>query len=254
MLIIAALIAFALTTVLSMAGVGAAFVLIPVFLALGVELHTAMATALLLNAIGMSIAWVTFVRKGLFAWRLVLPILLVAVLASPITVHVGQGMDRSILLWLFVGFLVFASGMMLFYRPQPRTAPTSPRAGMLLGVPVGGIAGFVGGLLGVGGGNIISRAGCVRPGAEAGIGECVVFRYFRVAIRVCRPCPGCRTRYRAASRHRAGDSSRRGAGRLAGERETARRSTEANYYLGTDRCCDQDRLGVVVNRILGEYP
>ncbi|MGA9393709.1 MAG: sulfite exporter TauE/SafE family protein, partial [Azonexus sp.] len=105
MLIIAALITFALTTVLSMAGVGAAFVLIPVFLALGVELHTAMATALLLNAIGMSIASVTFVRRGLVAWRLVLPMLLVAVLASPVGVHVGQGMDRSILLWLFVGFL-----------------------------------------------------------------------------------------------------------------------------------------------------
>ena len=51
MLAIAALVTFVLTTVLSMAGVGAAFVLIPVFLALGVELHSAMATALLLNAI-----------------------------------------------------------------------------------------------------------------------------------------------------------------------------------------------------------
>ena len=70
MLIIAALITFALTAVFSMAGVGAAFVLIPVFLALGVELHSAMATALLLNAIGMSIASLTFVRKGLVAWRL----------------------------------------------------------------------------------------------------------------------------------------------------------------------------------------
>lgn len=141
MLTIAALITFALTTVLSMAGVGAAFVLIPVFLAFGVELHAAMATALLLNAIGMSIASFTFVRKGLVAWRLVLPMLLVAVLASPVGVHVGQGLERALLLWLFVGFLLFASCMMLFYRPQPRPAPSSTRAGMLIGVPVGGVAG-----------------------------------------------------------------------------------------------------------------
>lgn len=157
-LILAALITFALTTVLSMAGVGAAFVLIPVFLAFGVELHAAMATALLLNAIGMSIASVTFVRKGLVAWRLVLPMVLVAVLASPVGVHVGQGMERDVLLWLFVAFLLFASAMMLFYRPRPRPAPSSARAGMLIGVPVGGVAGFVGGLLGVGGGNIIVPA------------------------------------------------------------------------------------------------
>lgn len=42
MLAIAAVVTFVMTTVLSMAGVGAAFVLIPVFLALGVELHSAM--------------------------------------------------------------------------------------------------------------------------------------------------------------------------------------------------------------------
>jgi len=165
MLAIAAVVTFVLTTVFSMAGVGAAVILIPVFLALGVELHTAMATALLLNAIGMTIASVTFIRKGLVEWRLVIPMLIIAVLASPLGVWVAQGMERTPLLWLFVGFLVFAGVMMMFYQPRPRTKRRTVAQTLTLGLPVGAVAGFVGGLLGVGGGNIIVPA-LVAAGVE----------------------------------------------------------------------------------------
>ena len=75
---LAGLITFLFTTALTIAGVGAAFVLIPVFIALGVEVHTAMATSLLLNAVAMSIASVRYVRSGIVVWRLALPILVVA--------------------------------------------------------------------------------------------------------------------------------------------------------------------------------
>ena len=120
MIALAALLTFLLTTVFAMAGVGAAFILIPVFLAFGVEVHTAMATALLLNAIAMTVASVTFIRKGLVEWRLVVPMLVLAVLASPFGVNLAQDLNRSLLLWLFVAFLMFASLMMLFYQPKAR--------------------------------------------------------------------------------------------------------------------------------------
>ena len=179
LLILAALITLALTTLFSMAGVGAALILIPIFLAFGIELHTAMATALLLNALGMTVASATFIRKGLVEWRLVVPMLVPAVGLSPVGVWAAHGLDRTLLLWLFVTFLVFAAGMMLFYQPRPRPTRASTAATLALGLPVGGAAGFIGGLLGVGGGNVIVPAlvasGLEPKRAAAGTSFVVIF-------------------------------------------------------------------------------
>ena len=107
-----------------------------------------MATALLLNAIAMTVASSTFIRKRLVVWRLVLPMLALAVLASPVGVHVAQGLDRTVLLGLFATFLLFAALMILFYRPHalvvksynPRgndPGPAGRRAGRIRGRPAG---------------------------------------------------------------------------------------------------------------------
>lgn len=152
----AGLITFFATTVLTVAGVGAAFVLIPIYLALGIELHTAMSTALLLNGISMIFASITFAREKLILWRLALPIIVVATILSPIGAYTSQFVPRNSLLLLFIGFLVFAASMMLFYKPKATKSREKEPAGLLtVGLPLGGAAGFIGGLLGVGGGNII---------------------------------------------------------------------------------------------------
>jgi len=158
MAIIAGIITLIFTALLTIAGVGAAFILIPVFLALGIEVHTAMATALLLNAVAMSVASVKFVRSRLVVWKVAIPILIVASLLSPVGAWVSQGLDRQVLLWLFVGFLVFAAAMMLLYTPKVRETTASMGALVGVGMGVGSVAGFLGGLLGVGGGNIVVPA------------------------------------------------------------------------------------------------
>jgi uncharacterized membrane protein YfcA len=157
-ILVASVAAFVFTTVLTMAGVGAAFVLIPILVALGVDIHTAMATALLLNTVAMSVASVSFVRNGLVVWRLVLPMVATAVALSPLGVAISRGLDRTTLLVLFVAFLLLAAGMMLFYKPQARAESSSRAVQAIVGGLVGAVAGFVGGLLGVGGGNIIVPA------------------------------------------------------------------------------------------------
>ena len=155
---LAGLITFGFTTLLTIAGLGAAFILIPIFMALGVEVHTAMAAALLLNAIAMSVASVNFVRRKLVVWMVAAPMVAVASALSPLGVRVSRGLDRTPLLWLFVCFLLFAAAMMLFYTPRVRQAQSGAVTLFSVGLGVGGLAGFVGGLLGVGGGNMIVPA------------------------------------------------------------------------------------------------
>jgi len=101
--IIAGIVTFIFTTILTIAGVGAAFILIPIFLALKIPLLTAMSTALLLNSIAM----------------------------------------------------IFAGSMMLFYRVKEREIEENSKKLVGYGIGVGAIAGYLGGLLGVGGGNFI---------------------------------------------------------------------------------------------------
>jgi len=52
---VAGVITFIFTTLLTIAGVGAAFILIPVFIGLGIDIYMAMATALLLNSVAKTI-------------------------------------------------------------------------------------------------------------------------------------------------------------------------------------------------------
>ena len=152
---IAGVITLIFTMLLTIAGVGAAFILIPVFISLGIDLHIAMATALLLNSIAMIFASYQFIRKKLILWKIAFPIIIVATIFSPVGAYVSRGLDRDLLLWLFVGFLLIAASIMLFYESKQKHGSISKRKQIICGISVGGFAGFLGGLLGVGGGNII---------------------------------------------------------------------------------------------------
>ena len=155
MIIWAGVLTLVFTTLLTIAGVGAAFILIPVFLWLGIDIHVSMATALLLNAIAMTFASIHFARKKLIMWKVALPILIIATILSPVGAYVSQGLNQDILIMFFIAFLLFAALMMLFYKPKKNLEEKSKAVEMTYGLGVGGFAGFFGGLLGVGGGNFI---------------------------------------------------------------------------------------------------
>ena len=155
--IIAFLITFAATTALTIGGTGAALVLIPMFDWLGVPLREAMATALLLNVFAMGVASIAFIKKGLVVFKLAVPMLIIGSIMSPLGAKTNQFLPIPILKWFFVVFLLFASARVLFFgKSAKRDISQAPLKKLIAwGCAIGGFAGFIGGLIGVGGGNII---------------------------------------------------------------------------------------------------
>jgi hypothetical protein len=153
--IISSIIVFLFSGLLAMAGIGAAFLFVPLFYYLGVPLAEATPTALLLNVVSLMFAAFNYWRGKLVNWRVGLPVLIAAVILSPLGARLTPYVDKTILLSLFATFLVFAGFMMLFAKVRAREKPLSYTAEAAAGAGVGTAAGFLGGLLGVGGGNFI---------------------------------------------------------------------------------------------------
>jgi uncharacterized membrane protein YfcA len=144
--------------VMAMAGLGAAFLFVPLFYYLGVPLPTATATALALNVVSLGFATATYWRARLIDLTVGLPVLVTAVALAPLGARVSPAVDTRWLLGLFIAFLVFAGAMMVLYRGPTRARLAGRGARLGAGAAVGATAGFLGGLLGVGGGNLILPA------------------------------------------------------------------------------------------------
>ena len=153
--IISAILVFVFSGLLAMAGIGAAFLFVPLFYYLGVPLAEAAPTALLLNVVSLFFATINYWRGKLINFRVGLPVLIVAVILSPFGARLTPYVDKRLLLGMFAAFLVFAGAMMLFYHAKKRERALSRPIEVAAGAGVGGVAGFLGGLLGVGGGNFI---------------------------------------------------------------------------------------------------
>lgn len=145
----------AFSTLFAMMGLGAAFLFVPFFYYLGVDLRTAIPTALFLNAVSMPFAAVTYARARLIDYRAALPLLLAAAVLAPAGAWASQYAPRPLLLGLFTAFLTYAGISMLRRSSRHGTQTLQPRQALAVNSGTGAIAGFLGGLLGVGGGNFI---------------------------------------------------------------------------------------------------
>ncbi|ASC93047.1 sulfite exporter TauE/SafE family protein [Sulfurospirillum diekertiae] len=139
------------STLFSIGGVGSSVALIPMLSFLGVGFDIAKAVGLFANTASTLGASVMNVLRKSIDVKQVLPFVFMSVACAPLGAYSATQMDTYYVKCAFALFLFFSATMML--KQKKKGAVTYKKAWVML--VMGGIVGFLAGLLGIGGGAII---------------------------------------------------------------------------------------------------
>lgn len=158
MLLLAGVLIFIVSTIFAMLGLGGGMLYVPIFHWLGLGLKdVVIPLGLLLNGLNTLIALIPYGRKRLVDWKGGLPMAISALVLSPIGAMVAPYVPNHLLLILFSLMVLVAAVRTLWVANKAEADMTMSFAKRtLIGVIVAGAAGFIGGMLGIGGGFIIS--------------------------------------------------------------------------------------------------
>ena len=149
---------FVVSILFSMLGLGGGMLYVPIFKWLGMPLKTtAIPLGLLLNGITTLSAFIRYAREGLVDFRGGLPAAGAGLVLAPVGAHLVRYVPRETLILLFAAAVVIAGvrSLMQSGKPEPKEQMSTAKRSLIGGV-VGGFAGFIAGLLGVGGGFIVA--------------------------------------------------------------------------------------------------
>ena len=121
---------------------------------LGLPMQMVKPIALLGNTLAMTGASIDNIKNRRLEWKSGLPLIVASMIMAPVGATLSQYVSIKIMSILFVLFLVFSSGMMLFYKKK-ESSKAKDFEGWYLTI-VGVVAGTLAGLLGIGGGSIIA--------------------------------------------------------------------------------------------------
>ncbi|WED24891.1 sulfite exporter TauE/SafE family protein [Vibrio sp. JC009] len=155
-ILLVVILSFVLSFIFALGGVGSALVIVPALTWIGLPFAHARSVGLFVNGVSMIGATYSNIRNKRLDFKLGLPIIAASIILAPIGAWVGHLIPTRYLLVVFITFLFFSGTMMLFFKSSKyadQYREDRPVVGPLL---TGVLAGFLSGLLGVGGGGVIS--------------------------------------------------------------------------------------------------
>lgn len=148
-------ISFIAAFVFSLGGVGAAIILIPILISFGVPIGIAKPVGLFYNTVSLTGASISNIRNKRLDFKVGIPIIIFSFLFAIIGAWISQFIPKKIILILFIGFLLFSGFMFLFHKKNGQDKYREDRPYVVLSA-IGAFAGLLSGMLGIGGGGIIS--------------------------------------------------------------------------------------------------
>jgi len=147
---------FLISLVLTMVGLGGGLIFSPLFLILGFAKSEAASASLFLNLIAAASAAYTYSRKKMVDFALAVPLIVSSALAAPIGSYVNVRIDLKPFMVIMAVVLALAGARMLISPPNEIDSRSRQSFKKIIGgLGIGACIGFIGGMLGIGGGVFI---------------------------------------------------------------------------------------------------
>ncbi len=140
-----------LSVIFSMGGAGAGIALIPILNFFGIDFTMARAIGLFAGASTTITSSVMNMKRKIVDYYFMAPIAIMMLLFAPIGAYSSRFIDENIIKFSFMLLLFYSATMMMFGKKKTLVKAEGKFALFAVGASVG----FIAGLLGVGGGNIL---------------------------------------------------------------------------------------------------
>ena len=145
------LLSFLLSIIFSMGGAGAGVALIPILNFLGLDFTVAKAVGLFAGASTTITSSIMNLKRKVVDFKFVLPVASMMMLFAPLGAYSSKFIDEDVVKFSFMLMLFYSASMMMFAKKKALIHTEARWVLFAVGIAVG----FIAGLLGVGGGNIL---------------------------------------------------------------------------------------------------